>query len=94
MIELGGSADQKYANVIINPLTGKFLTKRGDLISTGVEPIAGRPGSFRWWIDMDYVKGIASYDVAILAGNSDTEYVGNNNCSLILNDPQFEYVQN
>lgn len=92
MIEAGGGLGQKYARVIVNPKTGKFIEKSGDLADAGVEPVVGRPGWYRWWVDMDFVAGNASFDFAILDADDQTDFIGSNACEVTVAHPTFSPV--
>jgi hypothetical protein len=93
-IEIGGGVQKKYGRLVANLKTGEIVEKAGDIVAAGVETLSTSPARYRWWVDMDFVPGAASYNLAILDTERNVEFAGTKSCKMILNNPAFAKVDN
>jgi hypothetical protein len=92
VIDIGDSDQPKYGFVSGNLQRGQVTKRAGDVVAAGVEPVPDKPEHYRWWVDMDYVSGQASYDLAFWA-NGLQEFAGNDACKIVLlSEPSFTPV--
>jgi hypothetical protein len=92
VIDIGDSDQPKYGLVSGNLQRGQVTKRAGDVVAAGVEPVPDKPGHYRWWVDMDYVPGQASYDLAFSADGAQ-EFAGNDACKIVLfSEPSFTPV--
>jgi hypothetical protein len=82
----------KYAFVAGNPATGQITHEKGDIVAAGADAVSGKPGSYRWWIEIDYVPGRADYNFAFSIADNRI-FTGGDSCKIVMNNPSFERVQ-
>jgi hypothetical protein len=87
-IEIGDADQPKYAILSGDMRAGRITARKGDIVAAGVEPVAGKPRHYRWWVDMDYVAGQALYNLAFSMDGS-REFAGNAGCKIVLNGSSF-----
>lgn len=92
MLEVGGPDQPKYAIITGNAKSGQIAAKKGDIIAAGVEPVPGAPRRYRWWLDMDFIPGQASYNVAIARADDNRQFRGSEACKIVLNSTSFAAV--
>lgn len=87
-IEIGDANQPRYATLSGDVQAGRITARKGDIVAAGVEPVAGKPGHYRWWIDMDYAGGRAVYNLAF-SMNGSREFAGSAACKIVLNGSSF-----
>ena len=83
-IEIGGPG-QPYAIVKVNLKDGVVTDSQGAL-GAGVDQLS-KPGSYRWWVDLDLNPGRVYYNFELLSWAGAKQFPGSGVCKVFVNAP-------
>ena len=81
----------RYAFVAGNARTGQITHEKGDIVAAGADAVPGKSGSYRWWVEIDYLPGLAGYNFALSIADNRI-FAGGDTCKIVMDNPSFERV--